>query len=231
MGCLLSMWSYMMYDMMTLPVQATALPSRTEHALGVIKQGILSGRFAPGQALVESDLAQELAMSKTPVREALKTLEMSGLVVVRPYIGVRVRELTQQDALSIYETRLLLEPEAVRRGVSTGVDVEAARRALEGARDAIDAPTRSLANRAFHAALWAGARNPILIGFLEGLRDQTALVAVATWARDPSWLGEADEHEDILAAAEAGDAGLAGALTERHIAGFLERMRQGAPTA
>jgi DNA-binding GntR family transcriptional regulator len=221
----------MMYDVTTTPSAPTALPSRTEHALATIKEGILSGRLAAGQPLVEVDLAQELAMSKTPVREALKTLEMSGLVVVRPYIGVRVRELTQADAIAIYETRLLLEPEATRRSVLGGVDIAAARAALLRADEATAPAQRSLANRAFHAALWAAADNPILVGILESLRDQAALAAVTTWARQPSWRDEAQEHAQILAAVEASDADRAADLTRRHIAGFLERLRQGGGTA
>lgn len=221
----------MMYDVPTTPPAPTALPSRTEHALATIKEGILSGRLAAGQPLVEADLAQELAMSKTPVREALKTLEMSGLVVVRPYVGVRVRELTQADAVAIYETRLLLEPEATRRSVQRGMDTAGARAALERAAEVTEPAQRSLANRAFHAALWGAADNTILIGMLEGLRDQTALAAVTTWAKEPSWRDEAREHEQILAAAEAGDADLAADLTRRHIAGFLDRLHQGGATA
>lgn len=220
----------MMYDVPTMPPAPIALPSRTEHALATIKEGILSGRLAAGQALVEADLAQELVMSKTPVREALKILEMSGLVVVRPYVGVRVRELTQADAVAIYETRLLLEPEAIRRSVQGGVDVAAARAALDRAADATEPAQRSLANRAFHAALWAAAGNSILVGMLEGLRDQTALAAVTTWARQPSWRDEAQEHAQILAAAEASDADRAAELTRRHIAGFLDRLHQGGAT-
>jgi DNA-binding GntR family transcriptional regulator len=220
----------MMYDVPTTPPPPTALPSRTEHALATIKEGILSGRLAAGQPLVEADLAQELAMSKTPVREALKTLELSGLVVVRPYIGVRVRELTQADAIAIYETRLLLEPEAVRRSVLGGADTAPARAALERAAEATEPVQRSLANRAFHAALWVAAENPILVGILEGLRDQTALAAITTWAQQPSWRDEAQEHERILAAAEASDADLVAELTRRHIAGFLDRLRQGGAT-
>jgi DNA-binding GntR family transcriptional regulator len=220
----------MMYDVPTTPPAPVALPSRTEHALATIKDGILSGRLAAGQPLVEADLAQELAMSKTPVREALKTLEMSGLVVVRPYVGVRVRELTQADAVAIYETRLLLEPEAVRRSVLNRADAAAARAALERAAEATEPAQRSLANRAFHAALFAAAGNPILVGMLESLRDQTALAAVTTWARQPSWRDEAREHAQILAAAEASDSDLAAELTRRHISGFLDRLREGGVT-
>jgi DNA-binding GntR family transcriptional regulator len=220
------MVSYMMYDRVEAPPA-----SRTDFVLESIKEAILNGKLKPGQSLVETDLAATLNVSKTPVREALKTLEMSGLVVVRPYIGVRVRELTQADAVAIYETRLLLEPEATRRSVLGGVDIAAARAALLRADEATAPAQRSLANRAFHAALWAAADNPILVGILESLRDQAALAAVTTWARQPSWRDEAQEHAQILAAVEASDADLAADLTRRHIAGFLDRLRQGGGSA
>ena len=56
-----------------------ALPSRTAHVLETIKAGILNGYFKPGATLVENELAGQFGVSKTPVREALKTLESSGL--------------------------------------------------------------------------------------------------------------------------------------------------------
>jgi len=215
-----------MYDVPSASPTPAVFTSRTEFALASIKQGILSGRFTPGQALVESEIAQELGVSKTPVREALKTLEMSGLVVVRPYSGTRVRELTMSDAVAIYDLRLLLEPEAVRRSVARGLDLDIATSALDDAGATDDAPTRSLANRTFHAALWAEAGNPVLLEMLESLRDRTALVAVSTWARRPSWELEAHEHRSILRAAEAGDADEASDLTRAHISGFLDRLQR-----
>jgi len=220
----------MMYRMPIAMPSPTPLPSRTEYALSHIKDAILSGRFVQGQALVEVDIAGELGISKTPVREALKTLERSGLVVVQPYLGSRVRELSRDDAIAIYETRLLLEPEAVRRSVIRGVDLNRAARALEEADAATDAPTRSLANRAFHATLWANAGNRVLTDFLEGLRDQTALVTVATWNRDPRWHDEAGQHRAILSAAQRNDGEGAADLTRTHIANFLERLPEGEQT-
>src|SRR4051812_6922865 len=156
-----------------------------------IKAGILNGQFKPGTALVENELAGQFGVSKTPVREALKTLESSGLVVIRPYTGTTVRELSEQDALAIYDMRLLLEPEAVRRSVEAGTDFSDAATALERAALAKDSSTRSTANRDFHRGLYAGCGNPLLVRTLDGLRDQTALVSASSWARSPSWEGEA----------------------------------------
>ena len=94
-----------------------AAPSRTEAVLDAIRHAILAGELRPGQSLVETELAQLLGVSKTPVREALKTLAGAGLVTMSPYRGATVRAIDAASAAAIYDLRLLLEPEAVRRAV------------------------------------------------------------------------------------------------------------------
>src|SRR6266498_508820 len=91
---------------------AGALPSRTVAVLEAIKHAILAGELRPGQALVETDLAEVLGVSKTPVREALKTLAGAGLVIMNPYKGAAVRVVDDELARHVYDARLLLEPEA-----------------------------------------------------------------------------------------------------------------------
>jgi DNA-binding GntR family transcriptional regulator len=200
-----------------------ALPSRTAHVLETIKAGILNGQFKPGATLVENELAGQFGVSKTPVREALKTLESSGLVVIRPYVGTTVRELTVDDALAIYDMRLLLEPEAVRRSVAAGNDFSAPAKALARATTATDASTRSSANRDFHRGLYAGCGNPLVVQTLDGLREQTALVSASSWARSPSWEEEAREHTAILDRVLAGNAEASALLVRSHIEGFVAR--------
>jgi DNA-binding GntR family transcriptional regulator len=97
-----------------------ATPSRTEAVLDAIKRAILAGELPPGQSLVETELAQMLGVSKTPVREALKTLAGAGLVTMSAYRGATVRAIDPASAAAIYDLRLLLEPEAVRRAVGRG---------------------------------------------------------------------------------------------------------------
>nr|WP_255621876.1 GntR family transcriptional regulator [Pseudonocardia sp. DSM 110487] len=203
---------------------AGLMPSRTARVLEIIRNAILSGELAPGSALVEQELAAQLGVSKTPVREALKTLEGTGLVVMVPYRGAAVRELTRADAVAIYDLRLLLEPEAVRRSVAAGTDVSGAAEWLRKARTAAGNAERSIANREFHRLLYAGCGNALLVVTLDGLRDRTALVSAASWAKSATWETEADEHEAILAAAATGDADTARRLTAEHVAGFLQRL-------
>src|SRR5579875_1129850 len=95
-----------------------SVPSRTVVVLDAIKHAILTGELRPGQGLVETDLAGLLGVSKTPVREALKTLAGAGLVTMSPYKGAVVRVVDDEQARHIYDVRLLLEPEALGRAVA-----------------------------------------------------------------------------------------------------------------
>jgi DNA-binding GntR family transcriptional regulator len=203
-----------------------AIPSRTEAVLDAIKHAILAGELRPGQSLVETELAQLLGVSKTPVREALKTLAGAGLVTMSPYRGATVRAIDAGSAAAIYDLRLLVEPEAVRRAAAAGAGPDhwaLAARALAASDAAADQAQRSLANRDFHRALYLGCGNSLLIRVLDDLRDQTALVSALSWQEAPSWPQEAAEHHAILAAAQAGDAGQAAGLLHEHIAGFAAR--------
>jgi DNA-binding GntR family transcriptional regulator len=199
------------------------LPSRTEAVLGAIKHAILTGALKPGQPLVEAELAARLEVSKTPVREALKTLAGTGLVVMSPYKGAAVREMDRTHARCIYDMRLLLEPVAAARTAAAQRTWDAARQALEDAERATDAADRSLANRAFHREMYLGCGNPLMVQTLDDLRDQTALVSAAAWARQPSWELEAQEHWAILHAAEQGRADTVRDLMRSHISSFVAR--------
>ena len=173
-----------------------------------------------------------LGVSKTPVREALKTLAGAGLVTMNPYKGAAVRVVDDELARHVYDARLLLEPEALARAVTRGHDWRPADAALTRADHALDQAERSLANRDFHRELYAGCGNPLLIKMLDDLRDQTALVSVAAWRHEPDWLldgttpsweHEAAEHRTVLRAAEDGEAERAAALLRGHITSFVAR--------
>jgi DNA-binding GntR family transcriptional regulator len=214
-----------------------AIPSRTEAVLDAIKHAILAGELKPGRSLVETELAQLLGVSKTPVREALKTLAGAGLVTMSPYRGATVREIDLAAAAAIYDLRLLVEPEAVGRAVrgaatAGGQYWAQASAALDASAAAQDQAQRSLANRDFHRALYLGCGNSLIVKVLDDLRDQTALVSAMSWQQAPSWEQEATQHRAILAAAQAGDADLATGLLRQHISGFAARhFAPATPTA
>jgi DNA-binding GntR family transcriptional regulator len=195
-----------------------------------IRQAILGGQFEPGATLVERRLAEQLGVSKTPVREALIALAAHGLVIITPNRGAVVRAVTGDDVRHAYETRLLLEPWAVSRTARRG----AADAAVGGAEAALDEARRhladadrvplSLANRRFHRALYTLCGNPIVVRQLDALQELAALGAVTLWERAPTWEIEHAEHELILAAVAGGAADRAERLMRRHIRQWVQRL-------
>ena len=214
-----------------MPVEGLrALPaSRTEAVGADIRRAILDRELLPGQPLVEADLAARYGVSKTPVREALKELAGSGLVVISPYRGATVREVTPDWARDVCDLRLLLEPEAVRRAALAG-DPEpyrAAAAVLDSAADLLtgdDHAQLSLLNRRFHHELYRGCGNALLVAQLDELRDRAALISVAGWAARPTWRAEWKEHRAVLRAASAGHADQAADLVRQHIQEFRDRV-------
>ncbi|MEV7968503.1 GntR family transcriptional regulator [Sphaerisporangium sp. NPDC088356] len=197
--------------------------TRTDLVADSIRAAILSGRIKPGETLVERRLAEQLGVSKTPVREALIGLAATGLVVISPNRGVSVRVLGAADLRKAQELRLLLEPWAVAGSTRSAraQTVRDAREALEEAGELLsgDDPTSlSLANRRFHRALYSGCDNELVTAQLDNLQDLTAVGTVTVlWRHWPTWREEFAEHQDILAAVESGDAPLAERLTRAHI--------------
>lgn len=203
---------------------ALIAPSRSTAITEALRQAILSGALPAGSALVEAELARQFGTSKTPVRDALRTLSGSGLVVFTEYRGAFVRAVDTEMAKNVFDVRRLLEPVAVTRAVQAGqFDVDSARDALELAARTTSAAERSSANRDFHQGLFSGCGNPLLVRTLTRLRDQTALISINVWDKSHSWKQEAAEHREILRAAENGKAERAGELVLQHINHFEQR--------
>ena len=196
--------------------------SRTEVVAKVVREAILSQQMRPGDTLVERRIAEDLGVSKTPVREALITLQQSGLVTVGSNRRLAVASLTLDDVVFIYEKRVLLEAWALRQAELDEATVKQARQALDDAREARQEGRQTeeiLANRRFHRTLYATCGNPYIIRSLDELQDLTAL-AVATVLWEQSSGGPKVEHEqhgEILDAAAAGDLEQAATLLTDHI--------------
>jgi DNA-binding GntR family transcriptional regulator len=210
------------------------LGSRGDLIANEIKRAILSGRYKAGAPLTEKAIAEELGTSKTPVRDALKALSGTGLVTSSSHRSTSVRAVDASMALSVCDLRLLLEPEAVRRTVGSGLDragFESAVTRMVAAEGGGDAYERSLANRAFHRHLYAGCGNPALVEVLDDLTEVNALISVTVWERIGSWVSEAAEHRKMAKAALAGRSEVAAERLRRHIEQFQRRVVEalGAP--
>lgn len=195
-------------------------PSMVEQACAILRERIRTGELAPGTRLRQEVLAEDLGVSRTPLREALRLLAADGLVELEPNRGAVVATLSREGKVRFWEARLALEPAAARLGAD--VRDAAAMRAMA---DAIAAQRRNpvddgfAANRSFHLALVASAGNPHLDRFAESLWVQSVgTVIYAAQAVDPAVVADyADQHQAIADAIAAGDADRAELLTREHI--------------
>jgi len=193
-----------------------------------IRERITNGSLARGARVHQEDLAEELGVSRTPVREALRRLAAEGLVEMRTNRGARVADVGQVDMRAAYEARLVVEPGAARLAAQHRLARPRAqmRRALASQRRAIPNVARSFeANREFHIALVAASGNEFLLQFVERL--WVARIGEVIYERQresPERMQlDADEHEEILLAIESGNGRRAESLTRRHLADAMKR--------
>jgi DNA-binding GntR family transcriptional regulator len=198
------------------------IQSVVDHVYTALRERILSGDLPRAAKLHQATLADELGVSRTPLREALRRLAAEGLVNFSPNRGARVSELDFGDMRHAWAARVALEPGAARLAaerrdldaIAAMRDAIAAQRRADGDRD------RSFsANRTFHLALAAASGNPHLTRFAEMLWVPRIGVPIyqaqaAEPAGPSAW---ADEHEGIADAVERGDADAAERLTRAHI--------------
>jgi DNA-binding GntR family transcriptional regulator len=212
--------------------------SRGDRVREALLEAILDGRLRQGAPLVERELSTWLGVSKTPIREALKQLRSSGLVVATAYQGMSVRTLDAGTVRDVSGARSVVEPEAARQAVvSRGArPAAAARQALDEAAALLEAgqPAQlGLINRRFHHELYAECGNELLIDFLDKLQGLNAFIATAGWRASATYESEWREHCAVLSAYEAGDAELAARLLRDHIersaAGALRALSAGDP--
>ncbi|MEV0995980.1 GntR family transcriptional regulator [Nonomuraea sp. NPDC050202] len=153
-------------------------PTAQQFVLGELRRAITTGRLRPGTPIRQDALAEELQVSRVPLREALKTLEGEGLVTYKPHKGYCVAMLSLDDLREVYRIRELLEEEAVRAAVARLTDddlhrIEAAQEEVERAAAAGDVAAMATANRTFHMTLFDCAGMPRLARLIRTLWDTT----------------------------------------------------------
>lgn len=152
---------------------------RTAHQLvrDTLRRAILTGKVTAGTRLVQSDIAEQLKVSTTPVREALRDLATEGFIQLDAHRGAVVRRLGYDDVFEIYNIRKLLEPDAIRRAVELITDEEIdTAEAIQVRADAERDPARWVElNHEFHHVFINAARSPRLAGILTNLADSAAM--------------------------------------------------------
>lgn len=194
---------------------------KTDVALERVRQAILDGHYQPGEKLRQNQVALELGLSPTPVREALRRLQAEGLVTHSPHRGVRVSRVGVEEISDIYRLMVVLEGLAARL-VAERPDRAATVARLERIQSRVEADLRRGAltnwvkiNTQFEAVLHEACNSPRLRTVLQGLWD--------TIPRDP--IGVIDsmaasttaEHGAVLDALRAGDGERAELAMRAHI--------------
>lgn len=163
------------WSQLTLPTD-DYLPLR-DVVFNTLRQGILRGLLPPGLRLMEIQLAKQLGVSRTPVREAIRMLELEGLVTTIPRKGAEVAEITPKDLQDVLEVRCALEALAVELACKTITDEDLQRlRAVLGKfRHLVpDGDVSKLAecDVEFHDIIIQSTQNKRLIQLLNNLREQ-----------------------------------------------------------
>jgi DNA-binding GntR family transcriptional regulator len=205
-----------------------AIASVVDQVYSAIRERITDGSLQRGARIHQEDLADELGVSRTPVREALRRLAAEGLVEMRTNRGARVADVGQDDMHAAYEARLVIEPGAARLAAlqAPAEPLARMRAALAAQRRAIPNVPRSFeANREFHLALVQASGNAFLVQFVQRL--WVARIGEVIYERQsetPERMRlDADEHEQILQAIESGNGRRAESLTRRHLADAMGR--------
>ncbi|MFZ4530642.1 MAG: GntR family transcriptional regulator [Alsobacter sp.] len=223
---------------MTVPVPGSPLPdldrtrfySAGAYAYACIRQAIVEGRLTTGRRLPEAEMASWLGISRTPLRQALARLELDGLVETLPRAGLVIASLDEDAVAELYGMREVLE------GTAAGLAAQSATerdidRLVQLAASAAPAPGDGVAlyrlNRAFHEAIYVAAHNRYLLKTLQALHDSLALLGPTTLTAPGRPDAARGEHERIVAAIVARDAGAAETAARAHIRnGFLLRRRR-----
>jgi DNA-binding GntR family transcriptional regulator len=192
-----------------------------EYVRETLREEILRGRLTGGTRLVQTEIARELGVSTTPVREALRDLSAEGLIRLDAHRGGIVTMLTYDDLLEIHELCRLVEPEAMRQVVEIADDelVSGAQLLAERMCEEHDTAHWTDLNREFHARLLDAIPSARLRTLLRSLRDSAApYVALAMRHRGAHHFEAANtQHAQILEAIADRDADRCAELTRLHV--------------
>jgi DNA-binding GntR family transcriptional regulator len=203
-----------------------------DRAYEFAKARILDGRFPGGEVLSEGRIAEEVGVSRTPVREAFIRLQTEGFLELYPKRGALVVPVSSDEAEHVMETRLLVERHAIERVILREIRLtERIRTAIERQESLAAAGDLSgfvEADREFHRIFVAAARNPILLALYDSLRDRQSRLGALAISRDAGRQAEImDEHRQLAGAVTARDVNRARRVIDCHLERSLSLQLRG----
>jgi DNA-binding GntR family transcriptional regulator len=198
--------------------------SAADRAYEHVKQRLLAGDYAEGELLSEGAIAEQLGVSRTPVREALLQLQSERLLTLYPKRGALVTPISAREISDLFDVRMLVERHGIQLADPAAV-VPQLEQLVARQRELLAADDRAAfaaADRDFHRVCVAAAGNEILLDLYDRLRDRQHRVVAAMIADDASRAAEIlAEHVRIVIALRAGDR----AAAERALVEHLELTR------
>ena len=194
--------------------------SRADFVYESLRDAISDGRIAGGERVREEEVARNLGVSRTPVREALQRLQQRGILILGPGRGLVVAQLGHEQVVELYAMREILEGSAARFAARHATTAEIATlyqlqeqlRTAEG-----DDMLHITLNRRFHQAIYEAAHNRYLMQTLESLHDSFALLRSSTFRLPHRQRNSDEERHRIIAAIEKRDPELAEKEAREHI--------------
>jgi len=203
------------------------LKPRGELIADAIRTSILRGYFRPGDKLDQQEIADELAVSHIPVREALRTLDAEGMVTIYPNKGAVVTERTVEELSELYFIRSVLEGAAAEKAAAYIDDTRIVRMnaIIETAKQTNELEQLLALNNDFHMMLYGAISQPLMIDLIQRFRNKVApynriYLDLAGSNKAAAW----DDHRRIYEACRAKDPGLAKVETQRHLDRVLETI-------
>lgn len=202
----------------------------TERAYRTIREKIIRLDYAPGELLVESNLADSLGTGRTPVREALKMLACENLVVIVPQRGIYVADISLTDLQEIAELRVAVEGLAARLAAQRITPEQLPRlRALTQQLSTVapdDVERLMEIDRQFHLTLAEAAGNKHLSDVVRSLYDKSLRLWHLALTRIGTVATSVEQHEELLDALEYGDAEKAAEIMQEHVRNFHRDVRE-----
>ena len=197
------------------------LPLR-DVVFNTLRKAILRGNLEPGERLREIHMADKLGVSRTPIREAIRKLELEGLVVMIPRKGAVVAEITEKSLRDVLEVRRALEALAVRLACEKILDAEVeelkvAAERFEEALETGDVTAFAEADVRFHDIIYRATDNQRLIQLLYNLREQMYRYRVEYLKREDAHETLLEEHQAIIETIEKRDVAKAVEAVRTHI--------------
>jgi len=204
------------------PVNLDSYKPLRELVLDAIRTAIMNGTLKPRERLMEIQLAEELGVSRTPIREALRNLELEGFIVMMPRKGAYVSDLSFKDIADVFEIRAALEGLAAALAAEriTEEELETMERLLVEKQESItqkDIDRLVEVDTKFHELMYQASRNQRLSNIISNLREQIQRFRLTSLSYPGRNKESLEEHKKLVEAIQSRDVQLARQLASEHI--------------